>query len=122
VPDPQHQPYTLITVKPAADLYRLEEVLVVTSMQTGMPAVAQQDAAIADAAAAENKRAADLIAEKLPSASEGATGSTGSDGTVGGVAGVPSSGLPKPEPPVHPDKYSPGATPSAEELKPGAPE
>ena len=30
VPDPQHQPYTAITIKPAANLARLEEVLVIT--------------------------------------------------------------------------------------------
>jgi rod shape-determining protein MreD len=35
VPDPQHQPYTAITIKPAADLTQLEEVLVITGTITG---------------------------------------------------------------------------------------
>src|ERR1700712_1318791 len=41
-PDPEHQPYTTITIKPAADLARLEEVLIVTGTQTTLPGVAQQ--------------------------------------------------------------------------------
>jgi len=124
-PDPQHQPYTAITVVPDANLSRLEEVLVITGTQATLPAAAQLDAAAADATAEENKRAADVIAEKLPSVGEasGAAGSSGSTGStenqIGGVPGIPNSGLPKPVPVVHPDKYSPGATPPAEDLKPG---
>ena len=120
-PDPQHQPYMAIAIEPAANLARLEEVLVITGTDTNLPVAAQQDAAIADAASAENKRAADLIAEKLPSAADAAAVKTGdAETTIGGVPGVPNSGLPKVQPAVRPDKYSPGATPSAEELKPGA--
>src|ERR1700761_962932 len=59
-PDPQHQPYTAIVVHPAANLLRLEEVLIITGTATTMPAAAQQDAAIADATSEENKRAADI--------------------------------------------------------------
>src|SRR6202034_2270564 len=58
-PDPLHQPYTEIVVHPAANLLRLEEVLIITGTATTMPAAAQQDAAIADAVSEENKRAAD---------------------------------------------------------------
>jgi len=120
-PDPQHQPYMAIAIEPAANLARLEEVLVITGTDTNLPVAAQQDAAIADAASAENKRAADLIAEKLPSAADAAAVKTGdAETTIGGVPGVPNSGLPKVQPAVRPDKYSPGATPSAAELKPGA--
>jgi rod shape-determining protein MreC len=125
VPDPQHQPYTAITIVPDANLSRLEEVLVITGTQATLPPEAQQDAATADATAEENKRAADVIAERLPSVQEttGAAGSTGSTGStenqVGGVPGIPNSGLPKPVPAMHPDKYSPGAAPPAEDLKPG---
>src|SRR6195952_4980812 len=43
-PDPEHQPYTAITIKPAADLARLEEVLVITGTQATLPGLAQQDA------------------------------------------------------------------------------
>ncbi|WP_158820104.1 rod shape-determining protein MreC [Granulicella sp. S156] len=126
-PDPLHQPYTAIVVHPAANLLRLEEVLIITGTSSTMPAAAQQDAAIAGAAAEENKRAADLIAEKLPSLKKEDTDNAKPGDTpkppdqIGGVPGVPNSGLPRPQPTLHPDRYSPGTTPSAEDLKPGAP-
>jgi rod shape-determining protein MreC len=60
-PDPDHQPYTAITVRPAADLNRVEEVLVITGTQSDLPATAQQDLTTAEA-----QHAADLRAEKLP--------------------------------------------------------
>lgn len=173
VPDLQHQPYTAITVKPAANLQQLEEVLVITGSSNSLPAAAQQDVALAETLAAENKRAADLIAERLPSLHEspepergdltadgdpkgvggargtgdgagpgsglgsglgsGAGGQAGSKGAagqtaanletaqIGGVPGVPNSGVPRVRPALHADRFSPGATPSAEELTPGAP-
>ena len=61
-PDPDHQPYTAIVVRPAVDLNRVEEVLVITGTQPDLPADAQQDLA-----AAEAQHAADLSAERLPS-------------------------------------------------------
>jgi len=135
-PDPLHQPYLMITVKPYANLLRLEEVLVITGTSGSLPADAQADAATAEAAAQANKRAADLIAEKLPSLHDdtsqtdtgaaGATGTTGAQksdtvpGLVGGAPGFPNSGLPRPRPALHPDRYSPGTVAPAEDLKPGA--
>jgi rod shape-determining protein MreC len=149
VPDPQHQPYTAITIKPAANLSQLEEVLVITGTSPTLPAQAQADAAQADATAEENKRAAEVLAEKLPSiydqtagANQAAAGQPATDpnapnGTpnatnngkpvdttgqnlVGGLPGVPNSGLPKVKPSLHPDRYTPGATPPATDLQPGA--
>jgi rod shape-determining protein MreC len=114
VPDPQHQPYTVITIKPAASLTRLEEVLVITGTDSSLPAVAQQDAAIAGATAEANQRAADVIAEKLPSLHTEAD--TGGDS----AEAVQNAAPPKPPPALHTDRYSPGATPSAESLQPGA--
>lgn len=128
-PDLKHQPYTAITVKPMSSLARLEEVLVITGTGTSMPALAQQDATTAEETAVlnaeANKRAADLIAEKLPSLHDAETPSGAAqagtpENSLGGVPGVPNSGLPKVKPVVHPDKYSPGATPPADALKPGA--
>ncbi|HEY4010265.1 MAG TPA: rod shape-determining protein MreC [Acidobacteriaceae bacterium] len=144
-PDPLHQPYTAITIKPAADLNRLEEVLVITGTSSALPAQAQADAAQAEAIAEENKRAADVLAEKLPSITDPAAGAaqpanpnapaaaattTAADGKpidttgqnlIGGQPGVPNSGLPRVQPSLHPDRYTPGATPPATDLKPGAP-
>jgi rod shape-determining protein MreC len=126
-PDPQHQPYTAITIKPAADLSELEEVLVITGTQSTLPVSAQQDAAAAQQLADEQKRAADLVAEKLPSLHDDAASKSATDqpaapsDIIGGLPGVPNSGLPRARPVLHPDHYSPGDTPPAEDLTPGAP-
>ena len=118
-PDPEHQPYTTITIKPAADLARLEEVLIVTGTQTTLPGVAQQDADAA-LATASAKRAADLASERLPSVHEGeAVTPTAAAPAVPGQP-VPTV-VPRPQPTLHPDRYTPGTTPPAEELTPGAP-
>ncbi len=130
-PDPQHQPYTAITIKPAADLAELEEVLVITGTQSTLPLSAQQDAAAAQQLADEQKRAADLVAEKLPSLHDDAAAKAGDKSAtdqpsvpndiIGGVPGIPNSGLPRARQALHPDRYSPGDTPAAEDLTPGAP-
>ena len=41
--DPEHEPYVDIVIKPAADLSRLEEVLVVTETADEMPSSEQKD-------------------------------------------------------------------------------
>ncbi len=134
-PDPLHQPYTAIVIKTAANLNRLEEVLVITGTSSELTPTAAQDAAAAEATAEANQRAADLIAEKLPSlhpdgdagASAAAVGADGKpvsddpESQVGGAVGYINSGLPRPKPAVHPDKYSPGTVPPAADLTPGAP-
>lgn len=140
VPDPEHQPYTVITLKPAANLFQLEEVLIITGTQTELPALAQQDlkqglltaeqrAAAAKAAAeqaaadAAAKSAAEMVADKLPSIHEAETepdpnappGTTPAKTTPENTAGV----VPRPLPTKHPDRYTPGATPPAADLTPG---
>ena len=125
VPDPQHQPYTAITVKPYANLSRLDEVLVITGTESQLPRAAQQDAAQAEAAEQESRRAADSVADKLPSLPQNSADpnnpAASSENNIGGIAGIPNSGLPHSKPPLHPDRYSPGAAPPATDLKPGAP-
>jgi rod shape-determining protein MreC len=117
-PDPDHQPYTAIAIKPAVDLDRVEEVLVVTGYRPDVPAAAQQDLA-----AAEAQHAADISAEKLPSLHDDQpqNGGNGTQQATPAVAGVAQSAkVPHPLPTVHPDKYSTGSTPPAAELTPGA--
>ena len=90
-----------ITVRPAAELSRLEEVLVVTQKQE-RPAVAETGGRV---------RAADILAERLPSvpdkpAAEGsaagkATTSAGSS-TLGSAAGTTAGATPQPNPGVKP--------------------
>ena len=124
-PDPEHQPYTRITVKPAAELTRLEEVLVVTSLESTLTPEAQNDASIAEATAAAGKRAAELASERLPSVNDPNDPNAPKDlnavpTPVGGVPGIPNSAAPKPLPALRPDRYSPGTTPRADQLTPGA--
>jgi len=114
-PDPDHQPYMAISIKPAADLNRVEEVLVITGMQSELSEQAQQDLL-----AAQAKRAADMSAEKLPGIHDGQP-QDGAAGTAAPPAATEESvKVPRPLPVVHPDRYSPGSTPPASNLTPGA--
>lgn len=116
-PDPDRQPYTDILVKPAADLDRVEEVLVITGTQSELTANAQQDLDSAEA-----QHAADLSAEKLPSIHDDQPAGTAAAGsTAGASTSPPALTVPHPPPTVHPDRYTSGATPPASELTPGAP-
>jgi rod shape-determining protein MreC len=122
-PDPDHQPYTAIVVRPAVNLDRVEEVLVITGTQSDLPPDAQQDLT-----AAEAQHAADLSAERLPGIHDNdAPGLPGSPtGTAPPATAAPANGLPppiplpRPLPTVHPDRYSAGSSPPASTLTPGA--
>lgn len=137
-PDLDHQPYTLIRVKPAANLFQLEEVLVITGTQAELPAKTQKDLkvaagtaeeqaaakAAADEAAAEaaaRTTASQIVAERLPSLNDGASQDTNPAGAAKTPAGTAPGGttVPKPLPTLHPDRYTPGATPPASSLTPG---
>ncbi len=115
-PDPLHQPYTLIQLHPAANLNRLEEVLVITGTAQGLNPATQQELA-ADAVAAH---AANIDSSRLPSLHS----TTPDPATIPDPAAPPSEktpGLvPRPKPVLHPDRYSPGDTPPAADLQPGA--
>ncbi|HXC95801.1 MAG TPA: rod shape-determining protein MreC [Edaphobacter sp.] len=136
--DPEHQPYTLIELKPAANLSQLEEVLVITGTQSTLPLAAQHDLAVGaatkeaqdaavkqlaeqQAAEAAAKSAAQIVADRLPSLHDGDQ-PAGDASTPAAPGATPGGVVPKPLPTVHPDRYSSGSTPSAADLKPGAPE
>lgn len=142
-PDPDHQPYTLIHLRPASNLNQLEEVLIITGTQTELPVQAKQDlaagAATAEAQTAAAKALADqqaaeaaaqsaaqaasqIVADRLPSlqgADHAIDKTTAAPGTP---PAAPGGVVPKPLPTVHPDRYTSGATPPAASLRPGAPE
>jgi len=59
VPDKENDPFLAIRIKPAADLRRLEEVLVVTDVA--------EEKAPAAASGSSPMRAADILAQRLPS-------------------------------------------------------
>jgi rod shape-determining protein MreC len=119
-PDTAHQPYLLITLHPAANLLRLDEVLVVTASSDRLDPQTQQEIT-ADATI----HAADLGAEKLPSLHPGQppTAISGNPGATSVVAPPPAENapglMPKPKPTLHPDRYTPGDTPPASDLIPG---
>ena len=126
-PDPDHQPYTLIQLNPAANLNQLEEVLVITGTQPTLPAEAQHDLAVGaataeaqQAAEAAARSAAQIVADRLPSIHDDTAAATQT--TPGAAAATPGGIVPKPIPTLHPDRYTPGTTPPATDLKPGAPE
>jgi rod shape-determining protein MreC len=112
-PDPEHQPYMAIVVRPAVNLARVEEVLVITGTQSDLPASAAQDLT-----AAAVQHAADLSAERLPGLHDDQPpGAPPAAPTTANAAPV----VPKPLPAVHPDRFSTGSTPPASDLTPGAP-
>ena len=121
-PDPDHQPYMAIAVRPAVNLDRVEEVLVITGTRSDLSPLAEQDLA-----AAEAQHAADLSAEKLPGIHDNQApgGANGATPTTAGAPGSPTGPVvitvPHPLPTVHPDRYTSGSTPPASELTPGAP-
>ncbi|QMV19451.1 rod shape-determining protein MreC [Granulicella sp. 5B5] len=124
-PDPQHQPYTAITIKPAANLTELEEVLVITGTQSTLPVTAQQDAAAAaQLHTDEQERAADQLPSLHPDTPDAKPGTDpnapANANVVGGLPGIPNSGLPHPKQTLHPDRFTPGAAPPAEDMTPGA--
>lgn len=146
-PDPDHQPYTAILVKPAVNLFQLEEVLIITGTQPSLPPetlhalakgaqvsvamrVAAEKAAAAKAAADEKeaaaRSAAETVADRLPSLRDVAAtpGSPEAKAQAAADAANPKAAgghVPRPLPTLHADRYSPGTTPSASSLIPGAP-
>lgn len=116
-PDPEHQPYAAIVIQPAANLDRLEEVLVVTNVSEQL---ATATPAAGDDHDESGKKASEVVAERLPGLKEPAKDDAPPDKPAG-AADLPGLTLPKPPPANHTDRYSPGAIPPASALTPGAP-
>ncbi|HEX4037271.1 MAG TPA: rod shape-determining protein MreC [Acidobacteriaceae bacterium] len=115
VPDPDG---TLVSVliQPAANLSRLEEVLVITTTGDQMPAQMQQDLSDAE------QKASDILAERLPSRTDPnappAGQQTGNPQSQPADTGPPAMPAP-PLQPLHNDRFSPGDVPPASDLVPG---
>jgi rod shape-determining protein MreC len=102
-----------VLVKPAANLSRLEEVLVITSTGEEMPAEMQQD--LGDA----QQKASDVLAEKLPSRIDpNAPPDTQPDTSKESADDAVTPPV-RPPQPLHPDHFTPSGTPPAAELVPG---
>jgi rod shape-determining protein MreC len=104
--DPEHQPYALITLKPATNLNQLDEVLVVTGTTAALD---RQE--VEDLAADPLAHAATISADRLPSVH--------ADKPDGDASPDLPDAIPKPKPVLHPDRYSPGEVPAAADLTPG---
>ena len=122
VPDPDRDPLVDVTVQPAANLSRLEEVLVITNLGDIPSAQAAKDLAESEAEGeAEKKRASDVLSERLPSRLDPkAPADTNPDATNdAGAATAEDVRVLTPPKPLRPDQYSPDATPQASEMTPG---
>jgi rod shape-determining protein MreC len=118
VPDPDHDGYVAVVVKPAANLARLEEVLVITEVTDQMPVAEQQDIAQSLAEADKQKRAADILSERLPGLKDPNAPAPLPDAVVQPTDGDPGR-PPKPGVALHPDRFSPDSAPPANTLTPG---
>ncbi|HEX4020460.1 MAG TPA: rod shape-determining protein MreC [Acidobacteriaceae bacterium] len=114
ISDPDRPPYMAILVHPAARLARLEEVLVITRIGSTLPSSEETDIITSE------QKAADILAERLPGVAP-TEPKLGPDGKP-----LPAANPNLPPPPVqpplplHPDRFTPGATPPATDLTPGA--
>ncbi len=139
VPDADNLPLVDVVLKPAANLNRLEEVLVITGTATApterdrrdlaksegaaaaIKAAAAEKAAEAAEAALEAQRASDILAQRLPSASN-VENPDAPDAAPGASPATADSAAAPLHPPgsLHADQYTPGGAPKAESLTPGA--
>lgn len=113
--DKDHDPYIDVLIKPAANLLQLEEVLVITQLGDHMTDTQQKDFNEAEAAAQINRRASDVLSEKLPG--KHAPGDAAAPDLIHAPDKNPNS-VPitvKPPPALHPDRFSP---PGAKALSP----
>jgi len=136
VRDPDRDSFIDVIVKPAAQLDRLDEVLVITSTLPRFSDEQQQDMAISEdekgaeaKAIEEQKKASEIMAERLPGLTDPnaktATPATGAaPGTATAEPGQPPAtpAAPKLLHPQHPDRFMPGAAdgaaPAEEKPKP----
>ena len=123
-PDPDRDPLVDLFVRPAANLSRLEEVLVITDVGETPSKRAQKDLAESEAEGLEEKkRASDVLAERLPGRLDAkAPADTNPDPKVADAAGGNTADevrLLTPPKPLRPDQYSPEATPDASAMTPG---
>jgi rod shape-determining protein MreC len=128
VRDPDRDSFVDVIVKPAAHLDRLDEVLVITSMQAHFSPQDQQDLATSEAlkgaeaaAIAEQEKASQVMAERLPGLTEPkaaqnapATPAAGQTGKPQGQAAPTEPQTPKLLHPQHADRFSPGAAPHSD--------
>ncbi len=119
ITDPDRDPLVDVIVRPAANLARLEEVLVITNLGDETPKQELKDLAASEAEGlAAQKRASDVLSERLPSKVDPNAPSDTNPQNLVDDAGNAIRPLSPPKP-LHPDQFSPNATPAAMEMTPG---
>jgi rod shape-determining protein MreC len=122
VDDPDRDGFINVIVKPAANLDRLDEVMVITSTEPRFSDVQQKDLATSEqlkgaevAAIEEQKKASEIMAERLPGLTDAGAPGTNAPGAkpedkgAAGTATPPATPtIPKLLPPQHPDRFTPG--------------
>ena len=123
VVDPEHDPLVDVLIRPAANLSQLEEVLIITNMGDQVMPKQKLDMIQSEAAAnAEQLKASEVLAERLPTRIDPDAPKT-DDENSDDSADAEGEGIARPmRPPsaLHPDRFTPNTTPTAESLMPGA--
>ena len=112
VNDPEHDPMQDILIRPAANLGSLEEVLIITNAGDQMPKREQKDL---DQAELDNmqQKTSDILAERLPGLAAAGGAKDQSPDSINLMQVAP------PLAAIHPDRYTPNATPPAADMTPG---
>ncbi|MFP5210050.1 MAG: rod shape-determining protein MreC [Acidobacteriota bacterium] len=112
VPDPEQDSFVDVIVKPAAHLNRLDEVLVITSTEPRFPPQGQRDLDTSQAldgaqaaAIAEQQKAAQITAERLPNLVE--PNVPPDQQPLNDTS--PPNPMAQPPQPLHPDQFSPSS-------------
>jgi rod shape-determining protein MreC len=125
--DPDRDSFIDVIVKPAAHLDRLDEVLVITSTEPRFSAEQQQDIATSEllkgaqaAAIKEQRKASQIMAERLPGLADPNAPLPGQDQAAPPAASAPAA--PKLLHPMRPDRFTPGAgSQPPQNVEPSAP-
>jgi rod shape-determining protein MreC len=121
--DPDHDPLVDVLIHPAANLAQLEEVLVITNMGDQVTPRQKLDMIQSEAASdAEQLKASEILAERLPSRIDPDAPVTDDENSASSPdAQGEDIGRPmRPPSALHPDRFTPNLTPAAASLMPGA--
>lgn len=120
VPDPDRDPLVDVLIHPAANLERLEEVLVVTNIGDMASPQSEKDLAMSEAEGlAAQKRASEVLSERLPNRVDtNAPADTNPTNAADGPATGPVQ-MPQAPKALHPDGFSPSSVAPASAMTPG---
>ncbi len=120
VRDPDRDGFIFVIVKPAAQLDRLDEVLVITSTEPRFSDQQNKDLAESEqlkgaeaAALDEQRKASEIMAERLPGIADPNAPQAPTNPAAGANGSPPTLAVvPKVLPPARPDRFTPGTAPA----------